>query len=134
MSKPVEVEITLKETALSAEERETVSAYVAAKRAATQAAAIEEKLKPAVLALAGQHPDLLVDGARITLGSRKTWSYSAVIAGLAAALKTEKKAEETSGAATVKTTEFPVVEELEKFTGQAIHGITPGIWTRLLKR
>lgn len=126
--------ITLTETALTEEERETVSAYVAAKRAATQSEAMIKKLSGPVQKLAKLHPDLLIDGARITLGTRKAWSYSVVIAGFKASLLAAMVQEQENGDATEKTTVFPVLKELSKFTGQAVTGIKPSVWERLFSK
>lgn len=129
MAKPKQ--ITLTETDLSAEDRETIAAFVAAKRAATQAEAALKKLKAPVLKLAKKHPALLVDGARITVGRHASWSYSAVIAGFRASLHQAETEERDDGTAKEKVTEFPVVRELSKFTGQAIAGMAGGVWQRL---
>ncbi len=124
-------QITLTETDLPEAARETVRAFVAAKRAATQAEALIKKLSKPVLTLAKAHPGLLVDGARITTGKRKVWCYSAAIGGFLAVLQREQKKERERGEATSRTTEFVTVRELSKFTGQAIFGIVPSAWTRL---
>ena len=132
MSKPRK--ITLTETGLTGTELETVQAFIAANRAKKQAGEVLDKLKSPVLALAKKYPTLLVDGARITVGSNTSWSYSAVIAGFRASVAKAEKEEQESGVAKSKTTRFPAVRELSKFTGQAVPGIEPGFFSKLLGR
>jgi len=139
-------EITLTETPLHPEERETVEAWLAAKRAAKQADLILEKLGPRVLALVKDRiqpdgdeipglppePMLFVGGARIGCGRRSVWSgYSPVIAGLKDSLKQEQQKEQKDGPAVETLAEFPVMWELEKFAGQAVTGVAPSLWVRM---
>lgn len=127
-------QITLTETELPQADLEAVRDYVAAKRAEKQAQTVLEKLSATVRKLARKHPDLLVDGARITVGTLTTYKYSLAMEGFKTALSKAQAEERDNGTAKAATTSFPIMRELSKFTGQAVAGITPTTWGRIFGR
>jgi len=117
----------LTETAVTPQEAEVLACYLAAARAATQAASIHKKLAPRVLAMAKKYPGLLFDSARIKPATRKVWTYNTAAAVMQAEMELDRaqrlqkalvENKSDLAEATVATVEFPKVEELAKLADQ----------------
>ena len=121
--------IILTETKLPQADLDVVQLYTAAVRAQRQAEQVLKKLTPAMVKLCKAHPTLLVDGARITLGSRAGWDYSHALLHTVEDLR---RAERDDGTATATSSTFPQLREISKFTGQALAVPAP-LWGRLFK-